>query len=525
MSSSRHDFDDGDFVDLPEITDEELAALHLEGSKPPPDNPKPNPRWLPTLTQKQMEVFMDKSMFLLIPGNRYSGKGWSSGYCAVRHTYDYHNALVLIVVRSKRQALAGGVLQKLYAEILPDFKKNIKGFTFRGPRVTQEKDIVLEVLNRYGTWSTIQLMSILHDSDIERKVKGIEASLVVVDEITLFDNEDLFSQLSNTLGRRNHIPPAAQRFVATCNPTDPDHWVYQKWFVQEKDNPQFRVIKIHKEDNPDPKCIDYYKRLEATLRNDRTRYQRDVLGLWVKAPSGQSLFGRNFVSERHVKGDLATGELIHPKAGVRITLGIDIGDTNHGIVFMQERITKDKTLWVPFDEVSYVGKQVAFRRLTREIMEKMQFWCETVNYDFLFEFISDRSAFDRFRATTGSFDHLEIQKHSAELLPEFPRLKKPIKMLECPKPQGSVASRTRILQDLIEEDRFFVSAKCKALIDMINNITGTKDNPQVPDTHSPYKHMYDAVTYPLFYHGVGGSVVAQTADAAPKIQPMAMAIG
>lgn len=504
---------------MEEIPDDELASLLANSYGEAPEELGDEVRWMPSLTAKQMEAFLDESANLLVPGNRFSGKGFSVGYACVKHAYDYHNALVLVVVRSKRQALTGGFLSKVASEILPDFARNINGFVFRGPRLTAEKDLVLEVLNRFGTWSVIQLMSILHDQDLARKVKGIEASLVVVDELTLFHDPEVYSQLANTLGRRNHIPAKAQRFIGTCNPDSPKHWVYKYWF--ENPDESFRVIEIKKEDNPDPKCVEYYKRLEVTLRHNRTLYDRDVLGLWVEAPSGDALFGSVFVPEIHVKGDLPKEEFIHPRPGVRCVVGVDIGDRNHGLVFLQERITAEKTIWVAFDEVSHVGKRVSLEMLTREVMARMQVWGDLVESDLQWSFISDKSAFDRFRAASGSVDHLEVQKHSAAMLPRFPRVKAAIKMTECPKPPGSVAARTRILQDLIADGRFYVSAKCVALKDMLLNISGTKDSPDTPDTHSPYKHMYDAVTYPLFYYNVGAATVTATAAPAQVAsQPM-----
>jgi len=512
-----------DSENFQEISDVELAQLLVNSAEPPPDDPEEPTKWLPNLTPKQMEVFFDLTQNLLAPGNRYSGKGFSTGYAAVKHAYDYHNALVLAVVKSKRQALTGGWYSKLSAEILPDFARNVKGFIYRGPRTTAEKDLIIEVQNRYGSWSIIQLMSIMHDQEVEKKTKGIEASLVYVDEINLFSLQEVHSQLANTLGRRNHIPPEAQRLMATCNPDSPKHWVYQAWFVEGKNDPAFRVIEIRKEDNPDPKVEAYYNRLKVTLRNNPTKYKRDIEGVWCEAPDGDAIFGDVFVPDFHVKGDLQREEFLHPRAGIRCVVGLDIGDTNHGVVFLQERVTKDRIIWIAFDEIVHVGKRVKQESLTFSIMSKMQYWSELVGCDFQWSFISDKSAFDRYRSGTGSFDHLEIQKFSKALLPKFSRIKQPIKMLECPKPMGSVSTRSRILIDLLSEERFFVSAKCTQLQDMLLNITGTKEDPFVPNTHSVYKHALDACTYPLLYMNVGGSVVAETAASDNK--PQVLAVG
>jgi hypothetical protein len=137
----------------------------------------------------------------------------------------------------------------------------------------------------------------------------------------------------------------------------------------------------------------------------------------------------------------------------------------------------------------------------------------------LFHHISDRSAFDRYRAQSGSYDFMEIERHARDNLTKYPKIKRPVKVLECPKPAGSVESRTRIVMDLLSSESVFISAKCVKVIESLERITSKKDNPFAPDTHSQYKHAFDAMTYPLFYYRVGGSGAVSTAtDAAMKPQ-------
>ena len=492
-----------------EISDEEYHALLSEMMlEPGPAKAEEiSQRWEPALTPKQMEVFYDTTPNLLVPGNRFSGKGYSSGFAVVKHAYDWANALVLVIVKTKRQGSTGGFFSKLSSEVLPEFERNISGFSFRGPYTTVEKDIVLAVTNRFGGTSLIQMMSILHDNDLAKKVKGVEASLIYCDEITLFETEEVYSQLSATLGRRNHIPPEHQRFMATCNPDSPEHWVYKKWFDEPEKDPelkkQFRVISINKEDNPDPKVAAYYARLAASLKNKPTQYKRDVLGEWVAMPPGDALFSKYFVRDFHVRGEKNKDELLEPRPGLPITIGLDLGDVNHGIIFMQQRFTKDKMVWIVFDELVWIKKRVSLEVITEEMMRKMNRWCLDLTHRFSFNHVSDKSAFDRFRAASGSYDHAEVEKASKKFLPKFPFLSRPIRMQECPKPNGSVGVRTRIVQDLLSNEALFISGNCPNLIEMLEGICSTEDDPFAPDTHDKLKHALDALTYPLFYYGAG----------------------
>jgi hypothetical protein len=508
----NEEFDDLEQLDT--ISDDELASMLHNAASPQPDKPKvPVKKWVPSLSERQFEAFFDRTPNLLLQSQRYTGKTWAVGYAAVKHAYDFHNALVLIVARTKRQLTTGGLMSKLGAEILPDFKKNLTDFEWDGPKLTVEKDVVYRVKNRWGTWSTLQMMSIGNDNDLSRKIKGLEASLVIVDEITLYETNAIYLHLSATLGRRNYIPPEDQRFIGTCNPHGPSSWVAEMWSVldESKRDPNFRVIKFLPADNPDPKVQSYYERLKMALRHNRTQYQRDIEGLWVDLPQGDAIFKDFFIPEIHVRGDISTGERLMPLDNLPIHVGWDPGDVNHGVVFLQEIPTREKIVWIVFDEVVYVDKSVNLEQLTLEVMRRMQYWSEVLDKPLRFVHVSDRSAFDRYRAQTGSYDFMEIERHARNHLAKYDRLKAPVKILECPKPAGSVESRTRILMDLLEKQEVFFSAQCKNVVDSVKHITPKKDNPFTPDTRSRYKHALDALTYPLFYCLTGGAVVAAPA--------------
>lgn len=508
--------------DLPdEMSEDDLAKLYLYQAQTTPDeNPSPETvvAWKPNLSPKQEAVFFDESDNTLVVGNRYTGKGWACGYNIVKHAYDYDRALVLVIVKSKRQGTAGGFFSKLGGEVLPDFQKNIDGFTFKGVYLSAEKDMLFSLISRHGTVSIIQLISILHEDDVKRKLRGLEASKVYIDEITLFNSDEVYTYLRGTLKRNRYVPKKAQTLLASTNPDDPKHWVSEKWGLElssdgtldekatNEKSPKFKTITVLREDNPDAEGADaYYDSLKESLKRNPTQYARDVESRWVSVPEGDAMFADSFVKEIHVRGDLVAGEFLHPQAGKPIILGMDVGDTNHGVTFLQEIPTKDKVIWLAFDEVVYVGQKVNLEQLTRDIMGKLQFWCETVDHSFSINAVSDRSAFDRFRATSGSYDHKEIERHWRENLSRYKRLMHPLKIIACPKPPGSVESRTRILMDLLGREELFVSAKCVNLIEALERITPKKDNPFAPGEHSRYKHSFDSIGYPLFYYKAGAA--------------------
>ena len=489
--------------DAVQIDDAELAVIYQANRMPsgPPKKTEAARRWTPALSPKQMVIFNDTTKFLLVSSMRFTGKSWAVGYAVVRHCYDYPNALVFLVAKTKRQMMSGGLMSKIVNDILPDFTKNLDGFEASGIKMTIEKDIVVSIKNRFGGTGLIQVMSIGSDSDLQRKIKALESSLVVVDEITLYDTPDVYTALAATLGRKTGIPPSAQRFIATTNPDKPSHWVAKMWDVltPAKRGPLFNVIELLPEDNPSPMTADYYSLLKATLKDSPTKYARDVEGRWVEFPDGEALFADYFNPDTHVIGSEIDGTGFMPVKGFGLILGLDLGDTNHGVSLSQSIPAKDKPAWIVLDEYESVGKKVSIEGVTRKIMAKVNAWCQRVGYDFSVTAVSDNSAFNRWRAATGSFDHAEIERFWKKMMPEFPHIKHPLRILEAPKGDGSVVVRTRLAQDMFARGELFVSAQCPAHIKMLANISGTKKTPMAPDTHDALKHIYDAMTYPIIY--------------------------
>lgn len=499
--------------DLPDDwTDDDLAALLLDAARRKPDkNPKPPAKWLPSLSPGQMEVFFDETNNTLVCGTRLTGKGYACGYNLVKHCYDYNYAHVLIIVKTKRQGNTGGFFSKLGADILPDFEQNVEGFTFKGPFQSIDKDQIYTVKNRFGGTSVLQMVSVQHDQDITKKAKGIEVTKVYIDEGQLFQSKIVYQHLRGTLKRTRKVPLKAQTVIISCNPDAPGHWLNETFDVltPEKRKPGFRVIEIMAKDNPDQELvINYHQQLIETFGAESVQVKRDVHGLWVDVPAGDALFSGYFMPEVHVIGNMADGTGLSPVAGLPIGIGMDPGDKNHGVVLFQEIPTKEGLKTIIFDEVSIVGEAVSLETLTRRIMQRINKWGEMVDFSFSTVSVSDQSAFVRFRAGTGSFDCAEIERHWREAMPSFSRIKYPLRIQECPKGNGSVEFGTKLMRDMFTRGELLVSAThCKAVMDMLQNITGTAKNALAPDTHCPRKHIFDAMRYFLVFQRAGGPVV------------------
>jgi len=503
--------------------------------------------WAPPLGPSQQEIFDSSARFILAHGERFSGKTWGILNKLVRHAWDNHAAHVLIIVGVKRQATSGGSWEKLNRDILPEWKENLEGFEYDAPRQTQEKDVFVEIKNRHGTKSMFHLISIPHGGNLAARIKGVEATAVFVDELVGIGGMEYFTAIIQQIGRRVDVPIEEQFYAAATNPAGPSHWVY-KLFIGGGVNddgtpflggrvkpdgsfdPKFLTVHIPISENPDPRAQEYYRDFVLpAVQNDPIEYQRMVEGKWIDRPSGDAIFGSYFIPEFHVRGSVKEGTLLRPSTarGV-ITLGYDLGDVNSCVVLLQDRFTKDKTLWLGLDELVNTDKPVPMERLVPMILDKMNWWCELEQFSFQFEHISDRSAFDRYRSASGGYDHQQVEKLSRQFLlkapTRWPWLKSPIHLRECPKPPGSVAARIKVTREMLVGERLFFSApKMPRTIDAIKMLESQKDKPMDP-VRSPHLHPYDALTYALYYNVLGGAVVVPQ-NIATAVTPQVTSFG
>lgn len=508
--------------DAPEITEAEYLAMlsGLGGDSTKKAKPEATKKWVPKLSPKQLEIFNDTTTPMrLLVSSRFTGKTYACGHAAVRHAYDEWGAVVLIVAKTQNQLLLG-IFDTLANEILPEYTENITGFSFEGPKLNAAKQTIFLVKNRHGGKSLIQLMSVADSAEARRKIRGITCSLLILDEATLYPDDEFMEELTGILGRRPNIPPERQRMLVTCNPTDPESWVAKRWSVLKPSErqPGYAVTQFLPEDNPSPHVQSYYDRLKRDLAHNPTKYARDIEGKWVAVPSGDALFAGYFMPEIHVKGDPVEGTGLAPVAGLPIGIGLDLGEgVNHGVSLLQEIPVGGKIVTIVFDEFVSVGKQLSIEFVTRQIISKLNRWCDRVGYDFSTVCVSDNSAFNRYRAATGSFDHADIERYWREMMPSFPRVKHPIRVQAAPKGDGSVEFSVRLVRDLFARNELLISAThCPATIKMLESITGTKKTPMAPDVHDAQKHILDALRYYLVFNRAGGAVV-ETDTIKPEI--------
>ena len=169
--------------------DKDLLAERL-GQAVNQNEPKEHKPWTPDLTATQQEMFDSSALYILGYGERGTGKTYIlGGHKLVRHLWENFNALAVIIVGIRSQATMGGVWHKLQTEIMPLWEEGI-GMNVSGERQDSQKNLYIDVGNRFGGTSRVVLISVPYGAFIKDRIKGFEPSYVFVDELTNLDTPD-----------------------------------------------------------------------------------------------------------------------------------------------------------------------------------------------------------------------------------------------------------------------------------------------------------------------------------------------
>jgi len=163
---------------------------------------------------------------------------------------------------------------------------------------------------------------------------------------------------------------------------------------------------------------------------------------------------------------------------------------------MQNVPSTPENTWIVFDEINFVGKPRPYFTVVPVILERMQFWQDEMETNFMFDHITGSEAFSTIRSD-GSFDAAEFEKLSSGA----------IRFKACPRPQESVPARVRLVESLLKQESLFVSGLCLKTIEMFRLVESEPVPPGEYDPHagyrprrSPYVHPFDSMRYPMLYY-------------------------
>lgn len=520
---------------------EAFEALADEFGKPPSTDGHHEYRmdWRPFLNPSQEHARNSQSIFILLDGERGSGKTVGALHLLVEHCVENQNALGLVLVKEVGQATDGGAWHKLITDILPTWRdgnreplqildENDKlvpnpaegelmddgmGIVFSEPHNdNQTKKPFIWILNKFGSWSMIMLISLPVDSQVMDKIKGKEPSFIVVDEAQTLESDNYFKFLLQQLGRRPHVT-TRQKVIYCANPAGPSHWLYQRFFVKPlntetgKWDTRYERIHVPVSENLQNLPANYYEDyVLPAVSGDDIEKARMVDGIWIDRPTGEALFGGYFSELLHTRPTrerAALGEGVLPMRTATILMGWDPGAAHTCVSFLQIVPTLNKVLKIVFDELNYVGKYRPYQKLVPEVIKRMIYWDGRMQHKFRFEHISDNSAFNQFRARDGSFDVMDIEDIAKKYVADNnldPRYV--IKLKECPKGSHSVDARVRLVRDDLDTCSMIISAQCVKTKEMFVRLEEDPMDPLKPKDGSPFGHPFAALSYPILYYGV-----------------------
>ena len=508
--------------------------------EPPPDRRPKEPKrkaWRPKMGPIGYKILQTRSVkdrpedviVKLLYGERGSTKTNILLHDLVVHCYDdvakpevgKPNLMPLAVICTifRSAATEGGAWEKLHSLVLPEWFDGM-GLEFTEPKQDDQKNRYCFIANKWGGWSRVILKSIPYGENIRARLKGIEPSYFLSDEITEQSGPDYFFVPFQQIRRPTRAPRC---FSAACNPADTgeDHWVWKNMVMVPcktagNDGPeipdgggrlknldeQFHVYHVPLSENvhwTTEQKKAYQNTILAEARFDKSAIDRLIKGIWTPRPTGEGLFKEWFVPSIHIKGDAIKGVGLLPKPGYPITISYDLGQVWSSVTFEQRIPTVKSNFWIVFDEIDHEKKRILYKNLAMEIIQHMRWWRTKVGYDFQYIHITDESAINQWRpggGEGGSYDALVFEREFNKFQEEFGG--QPIKLMGCPKGAGSIAARVQLLQSKLYQSEFYVSATCQKTRDMLMFLEADKKNPENPRETSRYTHKFDSVTYGMF---------------------------
>ena len=512
--------------------------------------------WQPDMSDKQAAYYWDMSRYVFAHGERFTGKTTISIDKIIRHCYEHTGALAMIVVKMKSGAKGGGIWEQLLSED-PDFRGepwgNLKKWKKHvGLRYTKEygddaKNKWVDIRTKDGGSSSIMLLSLNVAAHIKSKVRDFKPSYFHFEELQEAENADYFDFPIQQLRRRATVPVEAQQYSASMNPPDKGEssWQFKKIFEHDARNPaggknknydpkgynpytkkhdgwntNYGVHHLPAVDNKWAEDVEgYQESILERCKDDPTEYDRQILGKWVAKVVGNSVFAFSYHPEIHLKGKKNVSGLA-PIAGQPIIVGHDPGDVNNAKALLQRVRSKGKWWWRAFDCLTDLQEMISYEDLVRALYDRKLYWNNRMDCAFDYEHIGDQAAMNQFNAAAGSYDYMVFEQISRKLIQDEPKYAAlPPMVLKAPdKGAGSVGDRVRCVKNCLNSERLIVSALAPQVDEMFRFLMKAKDRHGNEADDKPLKtkrghiHLFDALSYPIFYYESNPFMDYQVAD-------------
>lgn len=386
-----------------------------------------------------------------------------------------------------------------------------------------------KVRNYWGGESQCSLFSVDHDQEVFDKLANKYFTGIYFIELSMFKDPQILIVSNQCLRAKHLYTPGEEtnpwfQWIADTNP-DPklgnQSWFYKMFWTMRLKGLATGVW-FDEEDEPNPvkreelnrDAKSYYARMsvfEMSFRDNpfcskadaidlvmSCQGEPDLLEAWVEGKHGdagrkkRSLFSMQFNKDLHVVGSPPSGQIDVNSMTTDLLTGWDIGGVNHAAVILDKWTININGKNLPgfsvLDELVHIGEELKIAEFGQEMHKKMQAIEALTGQIYRWTNWSDDSAINVWRPNSGTFDYLDIRNATGGA----------ITLVGVQKPSGSIGARIRLLKKLIHQNRLYVSARCHWVIRMIQNAKAGEDDKDLFDNSTNLKHIFDALTYPIF---------------------------
>lgn len=499
------------------------------------ESTEPTESWMPPLSPRQVEILNNPARILLASGPRFSGKSIVFAHKTMKRAWEIYEANIGIVVSSYKVATGGGVWQDLIDAAHEWAAAGISseyGFSFEitstdpsglpGSKLdTASRTPLFTVRNKFGTNSTIRLISIDNEAEIERKIKTTRFQFFWIVELSNFTQRSIITlcedQLRATLAQSNpdsptFLPDADCQLVADTNPAEDGkkNWIY-RWFYEhdagtvpdkykasvKRFTEKMSVEELFLDDNtflPPGKKDD----LIGKYAGDPVNFERFVLGVWPDGSMDKArLFADVFTDSLIIDNCIDVGELTDT-----LYSGFDLGPRNKAWCLLEKRLVGGYSCWCALDELAYIDDHVSVEDFTMEVMEKLiaintHYREKWKNFKgFRFVHWSDSSSWNPHVSDEVGTEAIEVYNAS----------NRQIELRPVDKPAKSVETGVQIIRKLMREERFFTGQNTPRLNEALKSIKRSSKGGKTMDSGDRHKHICDALRYPIFSESIDDMV-------------------
>lgn len=461
--------------------------------------------WMPSMSPKGLHIALNQRQRMLLHGSRKSTKSNTCQNMLMLHAA-MNEARCGIFLKFMKGSAGSGVWPQICGErnsIVSQWNDDPEGFKVeyvkKPTMMADTKMRYFTFKNQLGTASEVQMHTIPNEWDVEDFVKDQAFTFIYIVEANRFKNPELVSALSAQLRAPPPLAWELRRIVLDCNPPieGTKHWLYDQFIRNEKGqyvpdvDERTAEHSFGMDDNP---FIDDSEKRSLFLDYSRNQNTLDRLyyGRWVAERAG-TLFAENFREAFHVrgnKGDDPTVLVPNPRA-TEMPTGFDLGDAkNHAAVICSKRLGDNGPIYDIIDELVIINKNFPISDFATKFETKMTFWEGHLR-------VGKRTPKWKFWSDSSSLRYLAIANGSiASAI--YQQTEGKIALRGVRKGSGSVKQRIEMLRRILNEERIFISISCKHTIEMLEFIKSGEGS-ELIEEESPYKHVFDALTYMLGY--------------------------